>query len=131
MEGCFYNGTSSSHILFDLVLDLCFLKMTFHLYLIHIAGTRMIQSGIDGFSFSDMDTGLMGGTSPLTFVSIHQSAMQCNLKFKPWILSWMPKNSSVLTPKGWFTDGHLKGPLVWDLPPATTDFALDIVYQST
>ena len=127
VEGCFYAGTSSSKVLFDLVLDLRYLEMTesFILFVIHISGTRMIQSGIDGLSRGDMDQGLMSGASPLEFVALHQSALERSPNLEAWLFSWMPNNSKSLTPEGWFSDGHGDGPYIWSPPPAAVDYALD------
>ena len=97
----------------------------FHLYIIHIARTRMIQCIIDGLSCGDLDKGLMGGASPLEFVALHKSALEQCRTFDPWLLSWMPNNTNILTPEGWFTDGHSSGSWIWAPPPAAADYALD------
>ena len=77
VEGCFYNGTSTSQTLFNLVLDLQTLEVihSLHLFVIHIDGTQMIECGVDGMLQGDLDKGLLRGNSPLNFVSLHLSAL--------------------------------------------------------
>jgi hypothetical protein len=52
MKCAYFRGTSSSPILFDLLLRLR--KLELHaglkIHVIHIAGTRMISQGMDGLS---------------------------------------------------------------------------------
>ena len=127
VEGCFYNGTSSSRVLFNLVLDLRWLEMehSLHLHVIHIAGTRMIACGVDGLSRGDLDKGLLRGSSPLEFVDLHRSGIDRSPPLLPWINTWMPEGTKLLSPEGWFSNGHGKGPWIWSPPPAAADFALD------
>jgi hypothetical protein len=51
-ERAYYKGLSSSKDLFEIILKIRLLaiKFQFLLHLPHIAGTRMIQSGVDGLS---------------------------------------------------------------------------------
>jgi hypothetical protein len=52
MESAYFRGTSSSPILFDLVLRLRKLELHagWKIHVVHIAGTQMICQGTDGFS---------------------------------------------------------------------------------
>ena len=61
VEGCFYNGTSKSQTLFNLVLNLRTLEVlhSLHFFVIHISGTCMIECGVDRLSQGDMDKGLL------------------------------------------------------------------------
>ena len=45
----------------------------FTLYMYHVAGTRMIECGIDGLSRGDKSEGIASGEAVLTFFPIHQS----------------------------------------------------------
>jgi hypothetical protein len=71
-ECAYFRGTSSSPILFNLVLRL--FKLELHagwkIHVIHIAGTQMISQGTDGLSRRDMLTGVMGGADMLTFIPL-------------------------------------------------------------
>jgi hypothetical protein len=71
-ENAFCRGTSSSPILFELVLWLRLLEMHggWKLHVIHIAGKRMIQQGTDGLSRGDMMPGVMGGVDMLSLVPL-------------------------------------------------------------
>ena len=95
VEGCFYNGTSSSQILFELVLNLRQLEMehSLHLFVVHIAGTRMIWCGVDRLFRGDLDSGLLCGSSPLNFVDLHLPATTQSPCLEGWIISWLPANS--------------------------------------
>jgi hypothetical protein len=75
-ENAFYRGTSSSPILFELVLRLHLLEMHggWKLHVIHISGKRTIQQGTDGLSQGDMMSGVMGGVDLLSFVPLGERA---------------------------------------------------------
>ena len=109
------------------MLDLRHLEMTygFILYVVHIAGTRMIMSGIDGLSRGDLDKGLMGGASPLEFVALHLLATVRSPKLTERLRTWMPSGTNFLSPEGWFRQGHKKRPWIWALAPAAVDISLD------
>jgi hypothetical protein len=66
-DNAFYRGTSSSPILFELVLWLRLLEMHggWKLHVIHIAGKRTIKQGTDGLYRVDMMYGVMGGVDML------------------------------------------------------------------
>ena len=104
VEGCFFTVTSSSRVLFELVLDLRHLEMIhgFRLSVNHISSTCMIKSGIDGLSRGDLNKGLMSGSSPLEFVALHLSATDRSPFLVAWLQTWMPRGSQLLTPEGWF-----------------------------
>jgi hypothetical protein len=76
-DNAFYRGTSSSPILFELVLRLRQLEMHggWKLHVIHIAGKRMIQQGTDGLSRGDMMSGGMEGFDMLSFVPLGKEQM--------------------------------------------------------
>ena len=66
-ESAFYRGTSSSRLLFELVLRTRKLEMDGHVFVkvIWVAGTRMIEQGTDGLSRGDLMTGVMAGANML------------------------------------------------------------------
>ena len=84
---CFYRGTSSSQKLFELVLRLHKLEMTagLVLHVIHCAGTRMIAQGTDGLSRGDLLEGVMKGDDILSFVPLHQSALERSTGLEEWL----------------------------------------------
>ena len=77
-ERAFSRGTSSTRELNDLVFRLRELEMKGCLFinLIWVAGTRMIDQGIDGLSRADLENGVMTGKSMLDFILIHSTALE-------------------------------------------------------
>jgi hypothetical protein len=76
-ECAYFRCTSSSPILFNLVLRLRKLELHvgWKIHVIHIAGTRMINQGMDGLSRGDMIAGVMGGADMLTFIPLALTAV--------------------------------------------------------
>ncbi len=77
-KSCFFKGGSSSKALHDLVLRLkrVELKAGFTLYVVHVAGTRIIAQRTDGWSRIIILKGVMSGNSMLHFVPLAQSTME-------------------------------------------------------
>ena len=50
------------------------MKAQLFIHLAHVAGTRMIWSGVDGLSRGDRNAGVMSGDSILSFVLLSQNA---------------------------------------------------------
>ncbi|KAL7474614.1 hypothetical protein ACHAWX_000033, partial [Stephanocyclus meneghinianus] len=76
-EGTFYRGHSDSKKLNDLILRLRQVERRTGclLHVIHVAGTRMKEAGIDGLSRGDLMEGMMRrGEDPMRFLPISQSA---------------------------------------------------------
>jgi len=108
-EGAYYRCTLLNRALFDLVLRLRRLEMQFslHLHVIHVSGLRMIAQGTDGLSRGDLDTGVMRGTSMLSFVPLHLSAMERSEGLLVWLHSWLPGLLfCLLHPFEWYSVGH-------------------------
>ena len=107
-EAAFYNGSSSSKLLYDLVLQLRKLEMRekCKIWLTHVAGTRMIAQGSDGLSRSNLTEGVMKGSSMLGFIPINKSALERSAVLKPWIESWIVDEVEYLEPKDWFCRGQ-------------------------
>jgi hypothetical protein len=133
-ENAFYIGTSSSPILFELVLWLRLLKMHggWKLHVIHIAGKCMIQKGTDGLSQGDMMSGIMGGVDMLSFVPLGKGADERSGSLKRWLRTWWKSDSPAkwLTPERWFDILARQGWFVWCPPPAIADAVLEHMYKA-
>ena len=117
-EAAYYKGTSSSQLLFNIVLRLRKLEFLggFKVYFIHVAGSRMISQGTDGLSRGDFSEGVMCGSKMFSFIPIHLTALSRSDNLKDWITSLIApslrKNEQIefLEEKDWFHRGHdLKG----------------------
>ena len=129
-ESTFYKGTSSSKRLFELTLELRKLQMnnSLSLYLIHIAGKRMIAQGTDGLSRGASYLGVMSGTPFLDYISLHRNALdRQGPSLIDWAMSWFSGTDTplILTPNEWFTRGHTHSTCIWIPPPAAGDIALE------
>jgi hypothetical protein len=108
-EGAFHRGNSDNHLLFQLVLRLRTLEMhaSLCLFVIHVAGTRMIQQGTDGLSRGLLMDGVFSGDSMSLHIPLHLSALERAPDLLPWVRSWRPDPSVLaLTPADWYTIGH-------------------------
>ena len=91
-ERAYYNGGSNrSKELDALILKLWKIQMkgSLLIHFFHIAGTRMIESGIDGLSRGDKSEGIMKGIDILSFVPLHLSPRDRSPLVKDWINSWL------------------------------------------
>jgi len=157
-EAAFYKGnTSSSRLLFNLIVRLRKIEMigNIRLWVIHVAGKRMIAQGTDALSRGNMIEGVMSGVSMLEFVPLSQSAFDRTsmLKKKPSLLSWFrqwvgEEKLNPLTPLEWFNRGHgfIHGQLnddnvwlpvecneycfIWAPPPAAGRIAIEQMTMS-
>ena len=114
--------------MFELILTLRKLEHDngFVLHVIHIAGTRMIASGIDGLSRGDTSEGIMAGENILSFVPLHLTASERCAKLLAWILDWYGMDAELLKPKGWFTRGHDGNEkFIWMPAPAAAEVAVE------
>ena len=145
-------GSSTSKALFELIVKVYILEMNFQcrIQFIHVAGTRMIASGVDGLSRGDMYEGVMKGISMLQFVPLHKGAFEVSPSLLKWISSWaidMGNEVEVLDPEGWFVRGHdvvggttncdgvwipsyRKGTMLWAPPPAAARQAVEELRQA-
>ena len=73
-EGTFYKGHLTSQELHKIVLGLQKKEREtgFILHIIHIAGTRMKELGIDGMSRGDFLEGMMKDEDPLQYVPLNK-----------------------------------------------------------
>jgi hypothetical protein len=93
-EAAYYKGNSDSRLLFELVVRLRRLDMagSLRLHVTHIAGSRMIASGVDGLSRGNVTEGLMLQPSVATFASfvpLHLSALTRSPSLLAWLRSWI------------------------------------------
>ena len=127
----YYNGGSNRNKELDeLVHQLWKLQMTgeFVLHVYHVAGTRMIASGIDGLSRGDKTEGIARGVSVLNFIPIHQSPIQRSPKLLEWISCWWDDslgNLHRMTPEDWFGMTMYKGNMLWDVAPGAGETAVE------
>ena len=145
-EAVFFNGSSKSEHLFNLVLRVRKLEMTRQckIHLCHVAGERMISQSTDGLSRGNLVEGVMKGDAISSFVPIHQCGLSRSSQLKPWLLSWLGKETEFLEPKDWFIRGNdlvdgsvefnddgiamptLKpGTFVWSPAPAAAETAVE------
>ncbi len=111
-ESCFYKGGLSSKTLHKLVLRLkrAELEAEFTLFVIHVAGTRMIAQGTDGLSCGIILKGVMSGKNMLHFVPLVQSARER----QPILVGFLQEcvgqalqcKIKVLKVEEWFQEGH-------------------------
>jgi hypothetical protein len=131
-ECAFYNGGSNvNKELNELVFELWNLQMKgdFTLHVYHVAGTRMIESGIDGLSRGDKLEGVGLGKTLKTFVPIHLSAVERSSGILDWIETWWDKDEmgdlKYMKPIDWFADSMKGGNFFWDIAPAAGQVAVE------
>jgi hypothetical protein len=127
-ENAFWKGSSSSRLLFDLVLELKELEMNqdMIIHVIHVSGKRMISQGTDGLSRSDLSEGVMVGKPMRSFIPLHLNAMEREPTLREW-LRCLTKglSANVLTPEDWFGKGHTGGTHIWTPPPAAAEVVVE------
>ena len=132
-ERAYFRGTSTSRSLFELILELRKLSISglFKLHVSHVSGSRMIASGIDGASRSDMGTGVFQGKDMLDFVPLHLTALERSPGLKNWISSWIPPDlhTKFLEPEDWASPFEDRACLVWTPPPAAADYAVELLAE--
>jgi hypothetical protein len=129
-EAIYYTGSTDSPKLFDLMLDLktLALQVGFNLYLIHIAGTRMIAQGTDGLSRGELQLGALFDDSTQS-VPLHLDPVtRTEGGLAAWVYDWTGMTSSSLRlagPMDWMYNAHMPGTWIWSLPPAAALYALE------
>jgi hypothetical protein len=107
------------------------MKGCLFIHLIWVAGTRMIDQGVDGLSRGDLENGVMTGRSMLDFIPIHSSALQRSRTLEPWLRSWMPTDTCFLNTEQWFDTAHKEAKaFVWTPAPPIADAALDQLFEA-
>jgi hypothetical protein len=121
-------GLSTARHLFNLVLKLKVACRDHEVYLTvcHISGDRMIETGVDGLSRGDFESGMLLGYDVRHYLPLARTAFDvAGSTLIPWLKDWMGKDyQRPLDPEGWFWDGHLPGVHVWIPPPAAALIAL-------
>ena len=138
-EGTFYKGHSTSVKLCDIILRLrqAQRKSGAVVHVVHVAGTRMKEAGIDGLSRGDLLEGMMRADGdPWEFLPLSQGAGERAPGFvvKEWVDSWWGKKGTSwcgvpltrLSPKDWFDLKSVSGPRLWMPPPAAMVTVLEM-----
>jgi hypothetical protein len=137
LERAFHKGYSSSDLLYGMVEDLWSLcvRGNFILRIVHIAGTRMIDLGVDGLSRGDIEFAPLA-TSLRSQIPLNLSPLERSPSLRQWLEQWMGPSMRVAAPLDWIYNAQLGGvydfgptfsgkPWVWDLPPGAGLFALE------
>jgi hypothetical protein len=88
----------------------------------------MISQGTDGLSRGSTSSGVMTGSSMVSFIPLHLSALdRQGSVLKDWILSWFSGSDDplFLTPDDWFLKGHTHSTCIWTPTPAAADASLE------
>ena len=114
-ESTSYKGYSAvSEELTDLVFSLRLAEREAGciIHVVHIAGTRMKESGIDGLSRGHLYEGIMKGESPLKYIPLNQGAVERSRgRVQDWVNVWwndtrgkpiLGKPLRLLKPDDWF-----------------------------
>ena len=137
-EAAYFKGTSSSELLFELVLRLRKIEMEGKcmLHMVHVAGTRMISQGTDGLSRGDRNAGIMAGESMLSFIPLHRTAIQQSEMLLPWVKSWAGGDDErkceivTLECEDWYNPIITNNVYLWVPPPAVADVACELMAQA-
>jgi hypothetical protein len=137
LERAFHKGYSSSDLLYGMVEDLWSLcvRGNFLLRIVHIAGTRMIDLGVDGLSRGDIEFAPLA-ISLRSQIPLNLSPIERSPSLRGWLEQWMGPDFRVAAPLDWIYNAQLGGiyestcntapvPWVWDLPPGAGLFALE------
>ena len=128
-EGAYWEGTTTSKSLFDLVLRLRRLEVDYDvmIHVVHVSGTRMIQQGTDGLSRGDHSKRVMLGKSMLEFIPLAQGAWERYPPCQDWVRDTLRHMDEFryLTPDEWFSEAHNFGSFVWAPAPAAMEVAVE------
>jgi hypothetical protein len=137
LERAFHKGYSSSDLLYGMVEELWALcvRGNFTLRIIHIAGTRMIDLGVDGLSRGDIEFAPLAA-SLRSQIPLNRSPLERSPPLRQWLAGWMGPELRVAEPLDWIYNAQLGGsyeaqspaietPWVWDLAPGSGLFALE------
>ena len=107
-ESAFDKGSSSSRLLFELVLRLRMLEMSesCKIHLSHISGKRMVDQRSDGLSRGNLVEGVMRGADMKGFIPINKTAFERSPKLKKWLDKWTQVECTFLDTAGWYTTGQ-------------------------
>ena len=107
-ESAIAKGNSPSRHLFELVLRIKALQMKygFKLYVIHIAGTQMIEQGIDGLSQGAVKVQGLNLKTLKEYAPINLNALERSDTLMSQIKSWIAKDHFLLSLKYWYLEAH-------------------------
>ena len=108
-ESCFYKGSSTSPLLHELIVRLRKVEMDigFKLYMVHVAGTRMIDQGTDGLSRGMLLEGVLTGKPMLGYIDLAKGALDRFPPLLDFVKTWTDcPNLEALTPEQWFVESH-------------------------
>lgn len=111
-EAAFNRGSSGSLKLYELIKRVKLLEMFFkaRVHVIHVAGSRMIQQGTDGLSRGCLMEGVMKGESILSFIPLHQTAIERSRSLVEWLQETYDEQGrsmlTVLEAVDWFVKGQ-------------------------
>ena len=143
VESAVSKGNTPSPKLFKLVMELkkCQMEHGFMVHVIHVSGARMIRQGTDGVSRGELGQALKLDKPIREFIPINISALDRTDRLRPWLDSWMGKDTIVLEPSQWYVEAHdirfeksappprslyyEHGTYLWASPPALGDVALE------
>lgn len=132
-ESCFYKGYSDSPKLTDIIFDLRKAQRDggVIVHVIHVAGKRMKEMGIDDLSRGHLMDGIIAGKHPLSFFPFNEGANErSGSKLKPWIESWWENWDGgplvEMTKDLWFESRHVKGARLWMPPPAAMGTVMEV-----
>jgi hypothetical protein len=130
-EAAYYNGSSKSEKLFDLVLRVKKLEMhrQAKIHIIHVSGERMKEQGSDGLSRGNLNVGVMAGKRMIDFVPIHLTAFERSATLEPWLKTFIGESAEILEPRDWFRRGHDLVESSWEIN--SDGMKLPIVRQGT
>jgi hypothetical protein len=146
VENALYHGWSKeSRSLHKLVVRLKVLEAHygFQLLVVHVSGKRMQAQGTDGVSRGQLSEGEMNGEPMMSFVPLHETALERSPKLKGWLKEFISNDLEFLSEDDWFerghnhfkkgkvhSDGHWRptlrsGKFVWSPAPAAALVALE------
>ena len=132
-------GNSLSHRLFELVLWIKAMQMKygFELYMIHMAGTRIIEQGTDRLSRGVVKVQDLIPKPLREYASLNLHILQRLASLSSWIRSWIGLDYFMLEPEHWFIDAHnirftserkmfiQSSTYVWTPPPCIANVAIE------
>ncbi len=148
-EGAFYKGHSkTSAKLTELVRRLRMVERKYNciLHVIHIAGTRMKTSGVDGLSRGDLLEGIMAGMHPWDVIPLNEGADERSQgRVEKWVRAWWSDQEGTpwtrvsgdntqyestqltkLDPEDWFRLRDILGHRLWMPPPAAMETVVEL-----
>jgi hypothetical protein len=135
-EAAFYKGRTSSPELDAMVLELCLIAIAgnFILRLVHIAGTRMIDIGIDELSRGELQAGALAKATAEHTIPLHLHPLERSTDLLDWLRSWLSEFSLASPNDRYYraqeagrydTNPQTPETWIWSLPPAAALDALE------